>query len=288
MNNASLVVKLAKVNLNASTLLRKKRPPFIKVGILLLILVIVIGLYMHQTISTGMAALTVESNFEAKVYVNGKDKGTTPLEIEVEATEIELTLTSDKPVPSSYSIKVRLGESIKTIVRHKFGESEGSGSTQIITFEKSNRSEALVMAISDPIGVEVYLDNTYLGHTPLETGSTPGVHELLLKKQGYEEEKLSIKTQVNYKLVVTAMLSGQEIATFAPTERIRIMDTPTGFLRLRSQSSATSSEIGQVIPGDVYDVLEKSEDESWQKISLPDGKEGWVSSQYTQSVSDGE
>ncbi len=64
------------------------------------------------------------------------------------------------------------------------------------------------------------------------------------------------------------------------TEKIEILDTPVGFLRVRSAPATTTTEAGQVKPKEEYVLLETSKDLEWYKIEYKAGKEGWVSSQY--------
>lgn len=64
---------------------------------------------------------------------------------------------------------------------------------------------------------------------------------------------------------------------------IKIKDTPTGFLRVRSTpDSSADNEIGRADPGDTYPYLNEQQN-GWYKISFED-KEGWVSGTYAQLV----
>lgn len=60
---------------------------------------------------------------------------------------------------------------------------------------------------------------------------------------------------------------------------IVITDTPTGFLRVRDQASASGAELAQVKPGDTFTSL--AESNGWIQIEYVAGKKGWVSAQYT-------
>ncbi|MCL5970413.1 MAG: SH3 domain-containing protein, partial [Patescibacteria group bacterium] len=64
--------------------------------------------------------------------------------------------------------------------------------------------------------------------------------------------------------------------------KILILDTPTGFLRVRDSASLSGKEIAQVKPGEKYDFL--SEQTGWFEIKLNDGKTGFISSQYSQKT----
>jgi len=61
-----------------------------------------------------------------------------------------------------------------------------------------------------------------------------------------------------------------------------IKDTPTGFLRVRSDAATTSAELARVKPGEKYSIIDEKSD--WFKIQLEATKSGWISSQYAQKV----
>ncbi|MFZ2663842.1 MAG: PEGA domain-containing protein [Patescibacteria group bacterium] len=58
----------------------------------------------------------------------------------------------------------------------------------------------------------------------------------------------------------------------------KVLDTPTGWLRVRSDSSLNGTEISRVTSGNSYTVIEEKTD--WVKIKVSDTVEGWVSSAY--------
>lgn len=71
--------------------------------------------------------------------------------------------------------------------------------------------------------------------------------------------------------------------TSTPPERpyVEIQNTPTGWLKVRSEPTAVNDNnvITKVNPGETYTFIEANES-GWYKITLTDGKEGWVSGQY--------
>ena len=72
---------------------------------------------------------------------------------------------------------------------------------------------------------------------------------------------------------VTAPVSGKQL---------KINDTGTGFLNVRSQPSTASALITKVHPGETYVyVAQKS---GWYQIALPGDKTGWVAGQYVSVV----
>ncbi len=245
-------------------------------------------------------ALQVTAAPLSKVYLNGKYLGQTPL---CKCTNNDMVGIGDytiKVVPQSgnfgeFQEKITISKSILTVVDRKFGAgaaSEGS----IITLEplkEGNQRQLLVTSI--PNNVEVLLDNNSAGFTPLLIKDiTDSDHKLTLRKSGYTDKEVSIRTPSGYKLVASVYMGVDDEGILSPTPTIKaaspsatpipiiskvtILQTPTGFLRVRSSNSVASSEVGQVLPGESFDIL--SEESGWYQIKLVSGKLGWVSSQY--------
>jgi len=63
-------------------------------------------------------------------------------------------------------------------------------------------------------------------------------------------------------------------------DKVKILPTGTGWLRVRSEPSLSSAEMTRVGEGEKFALL--SEQTGWAKIKLPDGKEGWVSADFVE------
>jgi len=63
-------------------------------------------------------------------------------------------------------------------------------------------------------------------------------------------------------------------------DKVRILPTGVGWLRVRSGPSLSATEITKVDVGDKFELLEEKTD--WVKIRLPDGNDGWVSANYVE------
>ena len=126
---------------------------------------------------------------------------------------------------------------------------------------------------------------------------TESDHDLKLSKDGYNEKEIRIRTPLGYKLSVAAYLSTNTASLPSstqaaansnspsganprptPVNRVTILNTPTGFLRVRKTPSIDASEVGQVTPGKAYELVDEQND--WFEIKLADGTTGWISSQY--------
>jgi len=66
-----------------------------------------------------------------------------------------------------------------------------------------------------------------------------------------------------------------------PVAKVLILETGTGWLRVRSGPGISHSEIGKATVGKKYEYLGKQG--SWFKIKF-EGKEGWVSDQFSEKV----
>lgn len=246
-------------------------------------------------------ALQVTSSPESKVYLNDKYLGQTPL-CECEAADMlqtgEYTIRLeplDMSLPK-FQEKIGIAGGVLTVVDRKFGKDSLSEGSVISLTPLSDKSKTELLIVSFPQGATVLLDNNAIGDTPiLYKDPTESDHILKVKKDGYKEKSIRIRTPLGYKLTVAAYLStslepeeavseaSPSAETTTPTpavvSKILILDTPTGFLRVRATASVGGAEVGRVEPGENYDLLE--EQTGWYKIKLPDA-EGWISTQYAQ------
>ncbi len=248
-------------------------------------------------------ALQVTAAPQSKVYLNGKYLGQTPL---CKCNTNDMIGTGDytiRVVPNSgnyseFQEKISISKSILTVVDRKFGAgaaSEGS----IITLEPlKNGNDRQLLITSIPDTVEVLLDNNSSGYSPLLIKNiTDSDHELTLKKAGYADKKVRIRTPSGYKLIASVYLgvddesgaqttptptkSASPSATPTPVKsKVTILQTPTGFLRVRASASVAAAAVGQVLPGQSFDLV--TEADGWYQIKLTDGTVGWISSQYAQ------
>jgi hypothetical protein len=244
--------------------------------------------------NSGKGALQVTSTPGATVYLNGKKIGNTPI-CKCQETDlldsgehtIRLVPLDDKIKP--FEEKITINKSTLTAVDKKFSEGAQGESSIINLSSISNNKDTELLVLSLPSGANVFLDNNHVGITPLTLNeSTASDHNLLITKGGYKEKTIGIKTVQGYKL--TALISlgiipieSSPSAEPTPTvNRVIILDTPTGFLRVRETNSIASLEIYRVNPGETYDII--NQEEGWFEIKLDDGKTGWISGQYAEEL----
>lgn len=273
-------------------------------GFLSITLIFLGFFFLFQVITNfipkGKGALQVTSNVKAKVLLNGKDIGTTPLckceeKDRIDEGTYTIQVIPEETSSNTYTAKIRVGKNVLTAVDRTFLPGSYS-SAYTLYLEKVFSGEPQLFVSSLPSGALVSIDGNDEGVTPLLEKQIPSSeHEIELQKGGYGKKTIRIRTVAGYKLIVEAILGtipdadeklpGNEmIPTPTPTEegqpKVTILDTPTGFLRVRSQPSINSAEVGRVSPGDELVLLD--EDSGWYQIELFNGDKGWVNSDYAQ------
>lgn len=252
------------------------------------------GFFLFSKLKPANAGLQIETIPQATVYINGDQMGTTPFELVQKPGEISIRLV---PIATETSLapwgtKVTLTQGIKTVIRRDFAETEEKSSGEILSFEKISGSTASLAAVSTPDAAQVNLDGQNRDFTPLLINDIAvGDHKLVIFQAGYSEREIQARAEVGYKLTVVAMLAKFEQAPEATEsadevlpkeEKIEILDTPTGFLRVRREPGKNGAEAGQVKPGEQFVLLE--EKDSWYKIEYQKDKEGWISSEYVKKL----
>lgn len=248
----------------------------------------------------GKGALQVTSIPQSTVYLNGKLVGKTPL---CECDPKNMLPTGDYtirlvPLDSSagdpFEQKISINKAVLTVVDRTFGPGATSQGAVISLTPQDSKSTAGIYIASFPDVAQVTLDDNTTGTTPYRlANTTESDHDLMISKTGFKDKHVRIHTVKGYTLSVIAFLGidTSAIASSAaslptpvasPTgelkQKVVILDTPTGFLRVHSDATITSTEIAQVKPQQVFDL--QDEQVGWFEIKLIDGKLGWISSQY--------
>lgn len=262
---------------------------------LLFALLVFLGFQLYFTRILGKGALQVTSTPISSVYINGKLVGKTPLckcdpqdMLPIGAHTIRLVST-DAGLPV-FEDKISIGKSVLTVVDRTFGEGATSEGSVIMLTPIESKSSSQLLVMTTPDKAEIFLDSTSVGYSPyLSKTITESDHEIKLAKDGYREKVVRIRTVKGYKLTTYVALGvdlAASILTPTPSAspsarakpKVTILQTPTGFLRVRGSPSVNSAEVARVTPGESFDLIE--EQEGWFLIQLPEEKEGWVSSQY--------
>jgi len=264
-----------------------------------------LGVQQYLTAHSQKGALQVTSSPQSKVYLNDKYLGQTPL-CKCEATDMvaagdyTIRLVPLDTELQEFQEKVTISQAVLTVVDRKFGknaQSEGS-IISLSALEDQKKTELLV--VSFPQGATVLLDGQSIGKTPiLSQDPTESDHVLKVSKEGYAEKEVRIRTPLGYKLTVAAYLSasanavapapspdasssaeitGAVTPTQSQKKSVVILETPTGYLRVRETASVAAAEVGRVLPGKTY--ILSSEADGWYEIVIDNGQKGWISTQY--------
>ena len=243
-------------------------------------------------------ALQVTSSPKAQVLINGKLFGETPLCLCVAKDMLGTGEYTVRLVPKEgnfepFQRKITISPKVLTVVDRTFSQTALSQASIITLSKIEDSKDAQISVISFPADSSVYLDSELVGQSPvLLKNITESDHEVKVVRQGYKDKIVRIRTVLGYKLEAVVYLGiDSQVATSSATlisspsatpsrgkGTVTILDTPTGFLRVRKDPSVNAAEVGRVNPDEVFDLLD--EQTGWYKIKLKAGVEGWISAQY--------
>lgn len=282
---------------------------------IVLIIVGTVGIFLKSKFKPSQAGLQIETTPQATVYINDEEVGKTPFNKTMEPGEITLRLVpiaTDKPL-APWTTKLKLAQGVFTVVKREFGETDYKSSGEMLSFEKISGNSASLSVVSTPNVADIVVDGEGIGLTPIRKDSlTVGHHQISVSRPGYGPRSIPVTTEAGYKLTVVAMLaqedsqvqgeateSADEASSSAKAKEstssaslkttqvkggmVEILDTPTGFLRVRKEP-AVGAEVAQVKPGDKLPYIDENADRSWFKIEYEAGKQGWVSAAYAKRV----
>ena len=178
----------------------------VKSGICLILLLIL----LMGVASGAPSGITITSSPSgAGVYVSGSYKGDTPLDL------------TGMYAPGSYALEIKKDGYVtwsgSLVVR------DGETTSVTVTLEPFTGS---AMIDSVPQGASIYFDGNYYGMTPTTiTKKTVGVHDITLKKDGYNDWVSQIQVLKGKTVTITATL----VQRTTPYEgSLNIQSTPSG------------------------------------------------------------
>lgn len=218
---------------------------------------------------------------EATVFLDDKQVGQTPYE--AKDLEVRDYLVKIAKEEASWQGRIKLTAGTVTIVNRDIATDSASSAGEILTL---NKGKGLTI-ISSPMEALAEIDGKSYGKTPISANIEPGEHTILVSHPNYLKRSIRADLPNNFNLTISVDLSLSEadLATISTpvitqTPEVVVKQTPTGFLRVRDKGSLRGSEIAQVKPGDTLILLE--EQGAWDRVRLPDGTEGFVSSSYVE------
>lgn len=247
-------------------------------------------------------ALQITSNPKADVYINDKLMGKSPLclcegQKMLDVGEYTVRLVPVEGNFEPFQRKINITAKVLTVVDRTFSKTAMAQASIISLLPIEDKKDAQISILSFPSNAEVFLDSNLSGQTPLVLKNiTESDHEIKITREGYKDKIVRIRTVLGYKLEAVVYLgidpevanssavpisskSATPIVPVVPTKpTVLILETPTGFLRVRDTASLGGSEIAQIKPGETYDLV--GEQTNWFEIKLKNGINGWISSQY--------
>lgn len=270
------------------------------VALLILAVVVVGGAFGITKFVLGLrnsqqAGIKIISTPLASVFIDDDLKGKTPFDQKMSAGTYVFKLTPDGTDTASWQKEISLQSGIITYINRELGKSELASAGEVLILEKTDENKSSISVISTPDGATVALDGQEKGTTPLLVSDVEvGEHTLFVFAPGFRDRQIKVNTTSGHKLIVEvqlALVSGEKEVTdsadkeasdsaklFGKGAQIKILDTPTGWLRVRFEPTLSASEAAKVDPGDEFELLD--EEEGWYKIEYEKGKKGWISSRY--------
>lgn len=283
------------------------------------LVLVAISLFLSSCIpqKTGPSALQISTNPKTTVFLDDKESGKTPYYDEkLKPGEYTLKLVPENSQYVTWEGKIKLNPDVLTVVNRDLGFSTEMSAGEILNLEKNTQGgDSDVSIVTTPNLANVKFDKQDQGQSPtLIKNTTPSDHEISVSLPGYIERTIKIKTVSGYKLNASIQLASITGTTPSPSNeptssatpaakisstpkaspsqtetpvvtdpnKVLILDTPTGWLRVRADPSLNATESAKVNPGEKYPYI--SEQTGWVKIEYTSGKEGWVSSQYVKKI----
>ena len=264
------------------------------------------------------AALQIASAPDSEVYLDGQKAGLTPYfndQLEVREYSVRLVPQDQNSGFASWEGKVSLVANIVTSVNYQLGTSNELASGEILALEKiADPKISSLAVVSLPEAALVKINGESKGFSPvLVDNLAPNQYQITVSAPGFAEKAISTQTIAGYKLAITVKLAQEELegvaeatssaasdessekekeegvkgsssASSSATSKkhyVKILDTPTGWLRVRTKPNGT--EVAKAKPDETFPYLKDTQD-GWYKIEYEAGEEGWVSGVYAELI----
>lgn len=228
---------------------------------------------------SGISILSQPS--DALVYLDGLEVGKTPYENkDLDVKEYVVKIEKEG---AFWQGKVNLFPGTVSVINRDLAKDAMSQAGEILTL---SRGKGLTI-VSNPPDATVEIDGKAFGNTPVTVNIEKGERTILLSHTNYFKRSIRANLPDDYNLTVAVDLALSEAdltaittPTLKQSPEVLVKNTPTGFLRVRDKPNLNGKEIAQAKPGETLVLLE--EQGAWDRIRLPDGTEGFVSSSYVE------
>ena len=262
--------------------------------LILLILSLVLG---GCSVKPTKTEIEISSIPQAKIVIDDKDMGTTSStyrDNELKPGEITLKLIPEDNNLPAWSTKIRLNNLVTTVVNRKFGSEDKYSSGYVMYMEEIGKNEEATLIVNSvPADAAIAIDGQIKGLSPNRMEQiSEGDRQVVISFPGFESQTIFVKMRKGYQVVMDVQLAQkihEEIEVIEEekelsviSEKVQILETGTGWLRVRSEPSLSGVEITKVDVGKKYEVIQKESD--WYEIKVDEDTSGWISSQYASLV----
>lgn len=280
-------------------------------------LLVVVGIFVRFLGTRGpkVGELRVDSVPTVSIFLNDRNIGVSPYKEKVDAGEytIKLIPQSASDQLTSWEGKITIGQNLLTFVDASLSQSELTTGVNVVWLEKITSNKSELSVTTNPDGATVLVDDVSRGVTPITLQDiSSGDHSVSITSNGFQARTITIRTTPGYKLLANIKLAlssastapqptptATASATLVPSGKTKastqsaqlpepakpyivIKDTPTGFLRVRTDPASTATEAGRVNPGDKFSIVDSQN--GWYEITYDGTNTGWVSGQYAEKV----
>mgnify|MGYP001045016209 CR=1 FL=1 len=162
-------------------------------------------------------ALTVNlMRGKAEVYLDDKKVGETPFsseDLEPGDHTLELRrMSEEQDFYITISKQVHLEPNTRTLIEAEIGPDEQFSSYNVIYYRKRTSAEASVYVKTTPSKAEVTVDDLNFGDSPVSNDTlSPGKHEIVVSKEGYQDEQATFIVREGYTLIAEFDLMAKPI-----------------------------------------------------------------------------
>ena len=226
----------------------------------IVLVAVVVGLiFLGRSLLAGRkkAALSINANPRATVFLDGEHLGSTPYYNEaLKAGEFVLKIVPESTgqALTPWEGRVSLSPGILTVVNRELGLTQDDSSGEILSFEPlADKNAISVSVVTTPDGAVVNLDGEPRGFAPLTLDNvSEGDHILLVTSPGFKERNIKAKTVKGHKLIASVQLgrettppveepTGEETVEASPSPSPKVSPSPTGSPKPTATPKPTAS-----------------------------------------------
>jgi len=260
-------------------------------------------LYFERTGRAPSISITSDPD-GARVRIDGKDVGKTPLlvdEITSGSHDLELSFENFEScrmlvrLADGYQLRFFSKLALNPLAKEEL-EKIDSGNEKVTVYDLSPKKDLFVDFSTLSRGIGYWIETRGLPEGKIDyfVDAEGGVYDSkgeTFDPQAFDGEPVETIT-VGYlgraggeglsdpARAALDLLAKKVLKTPPLVDKVRILPTGVGWLRVRAEPSLSATEITKVNVGEKFEALE--EKTGWVKIKLPDGKEGWVSADYVE------